>query len=153
VLSEFERDGGHGRRGAVLDGQGELVVAAASEIEVGVAPGVELGGAAQGRAGADAAGAFLGMVDDDDGEGVSSLQFAQIREQRRHVTAGVFVDAMETDKGIEDEQARLQRSDRLLEASAIGLEIEAQGWCGDHLDVEVGETEACGGTDPVWLRN
>jgi hypothetical protein len=52
-LSEFERDGGHARCSAVFDGEDELVVA----------PGMELGGAAQGLAGADAAGAFLGVVD------------------------------------------------------------------------------------------
>ena len=44
---------------------------------------MEFGGAAQGLAGADAAGALLGMMDDDDGDAVSSLQLAQIGEQGR----------------------------------------------------------------------
>src|ERR1700674_5455500 len=72
ALSEYERDGEHGRCSAVFDGEDELVVAAAAEVEVGVPPSVELGGAAQGLAGADAAGAFLGVVDDDHGNGVGA---------------------------------------------------------------------------------
>jgi hypothetical protein len=47
ALREFERDGGHGRNGAVLDRESELI-AVAAQVEVGVAPGMELGGTAQG---------------------------------------------------------------------------------------------------------
>ena len=87
ALDEFAGDGGHGGRGAVLDREGEIAAfagtAIAAQIEIGSAPGVKLGGAAQSLAGADAAGALLGMVDDDDGEAVLALQFAQIGEQRR----------------------------------------------------------------------
>jgi len=64
ALSEFECHGGHGRRGAMLDGQDDIAafagIAVAAEVEVGITPGMELGGAAQGLAGADAAGALLG---------------------------------------------------------------------------------------------
>lgn len=56
----------------MLDGEREI----AAFVEVGVAPGMELRGAAQGLAGADAAG-FLGMVDDDHGDAVAALQLAQ----------------------------------------------------------------------------
>jgi hypothetical protein len=69
ALSEFERHAGHGRSGAVLDGQGNIAIFAgivvAAEVEVGIAPGMELGGASQGLTGADVAGALLGVVDDD----------------------------------------------------------------------------------------
>ncbi len=51
--------------GAVLDGEGQ-VVALAAEVEMGVAPGVKLGGAAQRLAGVDAAPALLGVVDHGD---------------------------------------------------------------------------------------
>src|SRR5580704_18121176 len=120
ALSKLERDGGHGRCSAVFDGEDELVVAAAAEVEVGVTPGMELGGAAQGLAGADAAGAFLGVVDDDHGDGVTALQFAKIGEQRRHFATGVFIDAMDADEGVDEEQAWPQRCDGLVEAPAIG---------------------------------
>jgi hypothetical protein len=39
---------------------------------------MEVGGSAQSLAGPDVAGALLGVVDDDDGDAVSSLQLAQI---------------------------------------------------------------------------
>jgi hypothetical protein len=51
-------------------------------------------------AGADAAGALFGVVDDDDGDAVSPLQFAQIGEQRRDLAGGVFVGAVQA-AGIE----------------------------------------------------
>ena len=126
-------------------------IAVAAEVEVGIAPGMELGGASQGLAGADVAGALLGVVDDDDGDGVAALQLAQIGEQRRHFAAGVLIDAMQAHEGIEHEQARAQIGDGRIEASAVGLKIEPHGGCGDDLDVEIGEAEAeaGGGADAV----
>ena len=101
----------------MLDGKRELVaVAVAAQVEVAVAPGVELGGAAQGLAGADATGALPGVMDDEHGDAMPALQVAQIGEQRRDLAAVVFVDAMQPDERIEDEQPRLQSSDCLVEA-------------------------------------
>ena len=86
ALGEFEVEGGNGGSGTVLDGESELAavaeIAVAAQIKVGVAPGVELGGAAQGLTGAHAGGALLGVVNDDDGEAVMALQLAQEGEQR-----------------------------------------------------------------------
>jgi hypothetical protein len=45
---------------------------------------------------------------------------------------------MEAHEGIELKQARPQLSDRRLESSTIGVEIEPQGAGGDHLNVEIG---------------
>ena len=59
--------GAERRRGAVLDGERE-VIAVAAQVEIGVAPGMELGGAAQGLSGAGVGGAFPGMMDDEDGD-------------------------------------------------------------------------------------
>ena len=42
ALRELERDGGHGESRPVLDGEVEII-AVAAQIEIGVAPGVELG--------------------------------------------------------------------------------------------------------------
>jgi hypothetical protein len=52
---------------------------------------VELGGAAQGLTGADAAGALPGVMDDDHGDAVPALQLAQIGKQRRNLAGGVLV--------------------------------------------------------------
>lgn len=94
ALGELERHRRHGGCCPVLDGQGEIVTVAA-EVEVRVAPGVEFRGAAQGLAGAGAARALLGVVNHGDGHAVAALHLAQIGEQRRHLTGGVLVDAME----------------------------------------------------------
>jgi hypothetical protein len=108
---------------------------------------VELGGPAKSLAAADAAGALLGMVDDDDSEAVLPLQFTQPGEQRSNLARGVFVDAMQAHKRIEHKQARPQLGDCRVEARAICLEIEPQGGGGDHLNVEIGERDACGGAN------
>ena len=48
------------------------------------------------------------------------------RAKRRHRQMS-FHDAMQADEGVEDEQARLERGHGVLEAEAIGGQIEAQG--------------------------
>ena len=149
ALGEFERDAGDGRGGAMLDGERDAVVAVAAEVEIGIAPGVEFGRSAQGLAGTDGSGALPGMVDDGDGCGMASLQFAQEGEQRCHVAADVLVDAMQAHERIEDQEPRLEGGDGLLETRAVGLEIEAQAGRGDHLDVEFGESGTGGGTDAL----
>src|SRR6201995_2653197 len=115
----FEGESGHGGGGAMLDGQDDAVVTIAPQIEIGVAPGVELRRAAQGLAGADVARAFLGMMDDGDGERVAALEFAQEGEQRCALAAVVFVDAMQPDERVEDEQPRLQCGHGLVETGAV----------------------------------
>ena len=97
ALSKLDRHGRRGRGGAVLHRQGEIV-AVAAQIEIGVAPSVELGRAAQRLPGTSAAGALLGVVDDEHGNGMASLQLAQIGQQRRHLSTGVDAGAR-TDRG------------------------------------------------------
>src|SRR6516162_969866 len=123
--------------------------ARAAQIEVGIAPGVELGRATQGLSGAGIAGAFSGMMDDEHGDAIATLQLAQIGEQRSDLAAGVLVDAVQADEGIEDEQAWLQSGHGVGEAVAIVIEIEAEGGRGDDLDVEIGERDAGGLADAI----
>src|ERR1700748_186535 len=72
------------------------------------------------------ANSLFGMVDDRDGGGVATLEFAQKGEQRCHIVADILVDAMQAHEGIEDEQPLLQPGDGLIETYAIDLEIEAR---------------------------
>jgi hypothetical protein len=58
ALGKCDGDGGERRRGAMLDGERE-VIAIAAQTEIGIAPGVELGLATQGLSGAGVVGAFL----------------------------------------------------------------------------------------------
>jgi hypothetical protein len=89
------------------------------------------------------------MMHDNDGDRVTPLQFAQECEQWCDLAADVFVDAMQADEWIEDEQPRPQPGDRLVETGTVGLEIKAQARRGDHLQVEFGEVETGGGADTV----
>src|SRR5215469_2586665 len=73
VFGEFECERRHRRRRSVLDSQGESIVGLFAQIEIGVAPGVELGRAAERLAGTDAASALLGVMNDQDGDGVAAL--------------------------------------------------------------------------------
>ena len=57
----------------MFDGQGKRLGRAA-QVEVGVAPGVELRGAAQGLSCAHAAGGFLGVMHDEDRQRVAPLE-------------------------------------------------------------------------------
>ena len=122
----------------MLDRQREIL-AVAAQVEVGIAPGVELRGAAQRLTGADAATTLLGVMDDEHGNVMPALQLAQVGEQRGDLAAGVLVDAVETYERIEDEQARLQSGDGLGEVAAVGIQIEPNGGRGDDLDVEIGQ--------------
>ena len=76
-----------GRCGAMFDRQGQII-AVAAQIEIGVTPGVEFGGPAQRLTGADTACTLLGVMDDQDGDGMPALQLSQIRQQWRDLAAG-----------------------------------------------------------------
>src|SRR5262249_20809820 len=116
TLGKSKSDGRDGRSGAVFNGQRESIFALLLEIEIAIAPGVELGRAAQRLTGADAASAFLGVMNDQNGKAMASLQRAKIGEEWRDLAAGVLIDAMQAHERIENEQARLQLANRLLEA-------------------------------------
>jgi hypothetical protein len=146
-LGKLERKVGDGGGGAMLDAQDDAIVTITAEIEVGIAPGVEFRGSAQGLTGADGTGSLFGMVDDRDGDGMAPLQFAQEGEQRGDIATDILIDAMQTHERIEDQEPRLQPGDGGVETGAIRLEVEAQAGGGDHLHVEVGETDAGRGAD------
>src|SRR4051794_14659275 len=133
----------------MLGGQDDAVVAIAAEIEVGIAPGVELRRSAQGLAGASGSGALSGVVDECHGCGVLTLEVAQKGEQGCDIAADILVDAMQAHERIEDQELRLERGDGFVETRAVGLEIEAQVGCGDDLDVEFGEAGAGGSADAL----
>ena len=71
-----------------------------------------------------------------------ALQLAQVGQQWSNFAAGVLVDTVQPHEGIEDQQPRLQSGDRLGEVLPVGIEVEAHGRRGDHLDIEIGERDA-----------
>jgi hypothetical protein len=58
------------------------------------------------------------MMDDEHGNVMPTLQFAQVGEQRGDLAAGVLVDAVETYERIEDGQARLQSGSDIKKPNA-----------------------------------
>ena len=74
-------------------------------------------------------------------------QVTQEGEQRCDIAADILIDAVQAHERVEHEQPWLQPGDGLVEAGAVGVEIEAQAGGGDHLDVEFGESGAGGDTD------
>ena len=93
---------GHGRdgcSGAVFGGECQLL-AVTAQVEIGIAPRVEFARATQGLTSAHFAAALSRMVHEHDGEAKSTLQLAQIREERRDLTRDVLVDAVQADERI-----------------------------------------------------
>ena len=91
------------RGGAVLDGEQQRV-GVATEVQVGVAPGVEIAAASEGEPSlrTNRAG-FAGVMDDEDSDVVLALEGAEVAKERGDFAGVVLVDAVEADERIEDE--------------------------------------------------
>ena len=123
--------------------------AGAAQVQVRVAPGMELRRAAQRLAGAHAAGGFAGVVHDEHSELVLPLQRAQVGKERRDFTAGVLVDAVQAHERIEHQKARFELYDGLFEALTVGGVVDSQCRGGDDVHVEVCKLDARGGADAL----
>ena len=127
--------------GAVLDGDGELVLGA-TDVEGAIGPGVEISRAAEALPGLGSSRAVLAsVVHDEDGDIVLALHLAKKGEESRDIASAVFVDAVEADERVEQEQARSCGVKSAPEPRAIALEIETEGRRGDDLDGEGAEVE------------
>jgi hypothetical protein len=135
VALEREGEAVEAGGGAVFDGEQE-VLSFAAEIEVAVAPAVEIGAAAEGLSGAGVAGAFSGMMHQEDGGAEASLQGPQVGEQGRDLGDGVLVTGVEPHEGIENEQRGLHGLDGLLERLAVveGVESDLGSDDGEHVE-------------------
>lgn len=146
AAAEPQKHGIDGGSGAVLDGEAEALVGSTEEIASRVGPGVEVGAAPQGLAGV-AARALGHVVDERDGEGVAAVELAEEAEQSGDVGGTVFVEAVESDEGIEEEECGPEGGEGGVECAPVGFEVEAQAGPGDDVEVEVGERELPVGTD------
>ena len=66
------------------------------------------------------------MVDEQHGGGEAALDVAQEPEDGGDIGDGVFIDAVETDQGVEDEEPRLDPLDGLVQTLAVVAVVEAQ---------------------------
>ena len=103
VIGELDLDIGEAGSGTMLDGHQDLPVAA-SQVEVAVAPGMQLGRTTQGLARPRGA-ALASVVDEQDGGLEPALQVAQEAENGGDLGDRVLVDAVQADQGVEDHEA------------------------------------------------
>ena len=107
---------------------------------------MELGRAAQGLTAALVGGALAGVMDQRDSGVKLTLQVAQVGEERSDLGGGVFVDAMQANKGVEHEQFRLQLGDRGGQRLPIVVAVEPERRHGDEVHIEAFEVDTgCGG--------
>ena len=103
VVGELDLDVVDAGGGAMLDGHEDLPVSPA-QVQIGVAPGVQLAASAQGLARPGGA-ALSRMVDQQHGGLEAALDVAQEAEDWGDLGDGVLVDAVQADQGVEDHEA------------------------------------------------
>jgi hypothetical protein len=92
------------------------------------------------------------VVDDRDGQVVGALEFAQVAEDRGDLTGLVFVDAMEPDEVVEQEQARGLAPHGLGQAALVPGQIEPHAGRGDDEQGERREGQAAVATEAGEAR-
>ena len=81
-------------RGAVLDGEREMI-GLSLDVEVGIAPSMKLGAAAQCLPSAEVVGSFSSVVDDNNGEMKQTLELTEVSQNGGDIGRSVFVDTVE----------------------------------------------------------
>jgi hypothetical protein len=130
----------------VLDGEREVLVASA-EVEVGIAPSMELGATAEGLTSAKMVSGLSGVVDENDGEMELALKLAQVTEDRGDLGGEVLVDSVKPDEGVEEKEPRPEAVNGINEAFLVELGVEPKRRRGDRVDIELGEIELEMGAD------
>jgi len=102
-----QRQVGASGGGAMLDSERKLI-RFSPEVEVRIAPRMKLGASAQGLAGAEMVCSLSGVMDDDHGEAEETLEFAEVGEDRGDIGRSVFVDAVQANEGVEEEELGLK---------------------------------------------
>ena len=150
VVGKFDLDVVEAGSGAMLDGQGDVPLSSA-QVQVAVAPCMELGRPAKRLAGARG-GAFARVMDEHHGGVEASLEISQERQDGGDVGDGVLVDAVQTHQGVEDEQAGPDTLDGVEQALSVVVQVEAQDRDVDDGDVEVSEGRGGGAGDAFEAR-
>jgi hypothetical protein len=81
-------------------------------------------------------------VDEGDCEVVATVELTEEAEEAGDIGGGVFIEAVKSDEGIEDQEPGLEGSEGVIEGDLIALEVEAETGSGDDVEVEAGEGEA-----------
>jgi hypothetical protein len=105
--------------GAELD-----AIPTAMQIQIGIAPAVQVTGSAQSLAGPIFSGGFSGMVDKQHGRVEAPLKVTEEGKDRGDLGGMIFIDRMQTDERIEDQKARVEEFDRNGELAALAVLVE-----------------------------
>jgi hypothetical protein len=92
---------------------------------------------------------FSSMMDDDDSEVEGTLEFTKVSEDRGDVGRGVFIDAVESNKGVENQEPWSKLFGRVTQPFLVLSGVESERSGGDDLNVELSEVEICELTDTL----
>jgi hypothetical protein len=81
-------------------------------------------------------------MDEHDRQVELALEGAEVGQQSGDFAGVVFVDGMQADQRIEQEQAGPEAACGLEESTAVRLAIEAERGCGDDVESDGGQFEA-----------
>ena len=129
-------------RGAVLDGEREMI-GLSLDVEVGIAPSMKLGAAAQCLPSAEVVGSFSSVVDDNNGEMKQTLELTEVSQNGGDIGRSVFVDTVEANKGIEEQEPRSKLLDSKTKPLLILEGVESERRSGNDLNIELCEVEMC----------
>ena len=65
------------------------------------------------------------MINHDNGEAEETLEFAEVGEDRGDIGGSVFVDAVQANEGVEEEELGLKQFDGLSESVLVLESIES----------------------------
>ncbi len=119
----------------MFDAQDEVILVIA-QIQVGVAPGVQVGAAAQCLSGALVGSGFAGVMDESDCGMKAPLQVSQRMQDGGDFCADVFIDAVQSGQRVQDQQSRLDALHGLEQQLLMMIKVEAQLLGIEDIDVE-----------------
>ena len=135
----------------MFDAQDEVILVFA-QIQVGVAPGVQVGAAAQCLSGALCVGGFAGVMDQSHCGMKASLQDSQRMQDGGDFCGDVFIDAVQSGQRVQDQQSRLDALYGLEQQLSVMIKVQAQLLGIEDVDVEaleVGGTGLCDAVESV----
>ena len=124
-LGQLQRDMPAGRGRTVLSAQQQLV-GPTPEVKIGVAPAVEFTGTSEGLARSACVGAFAGVMNQQDGQLKLALKLPQVRQERGHLRGVVFIQPVEPDQRVQDQQDGLELLDGVRQTLAVGWRVKPQ---------------------------
>ena len=135
----------------MFDAQDKVILFFA-QIQVGVAPGVQVGAAAQCLSGALCVGGFAGVMDQSHCGMKAPLQDSQRMQDGGDFRGDVFIDTVHSGQRVQDQQSRLDALHGLEQQLLMMIKVQAQLLGIEDVDVEaleVGGARLCNAVESV----